>query len=354
MQFDINKTMALLVGALTRPAETWKAYLGENHPWQFTLVNLTAPLLVANVLLSVVFSRWFGTFSAYNLGGNWFLALLQGLFLAALGFAIAVLVINFLAGTFKGEPNFSRAFAAVSLVAIPAWVAGAVGAAIPWLGGLISLAGAIVSLLFLYRILPLALNIPDQKRVVHLVVSIIVIVVINVVIGSVLRIGDTTMPSASPLTRAGRDVVAPSGGMFGEIQRQAALLEQAGEHSYDPPEDGKVSRAQAEWVEEVLTKAQAVVEEEMKKLEKLQKEMDEDKQASPADLARIYQGMGSVVSLNNVEMETVLTDGGNWAEYQWIKQQLRTARIQRGEGSAAIEHNYAIFQEMDEDLRLRF
>jgi hypothetical protein len=229
-----------------------------------------------------------------------------------------------------------------------------VGAAIPWLGGLISLAGAIVSLVFLYKILPLALKIPDDKRVVHLVVSIIVIIVINVIVGSVLRVGGMSSPSPASLSRVDRGTAAPSGGMFGEIQRQAALMEQAGEQSFDPPSDGKVSRAQAEWVEEVLTKAQAVVEEEVGKLEKLQKEMDEDNQPSPADLAKVYQGMGSVVSLNNVEMETVLTADGNWAEYQWVKQQLRTARIQRGEGSDAIEHNYALLENMDEDLRSRF
>lgn len=210
MNFDMNKTLALLVGGLTKPAETWESYLGENRPWQYTLVNLTAPLVVANVLLSLVLSRWFGTFSAYNVGGNGFVALIQALFLAAIGFAIAVLVINFLAGVFQGKPEFSRAFAAVSLVAIPAWVAGVVGAAIPWIGTLVSLAGAIVSLVFLYRILPLALNIPDGKRVVHLVASIIGIIIINIIVGTVLRVGGIISPPPSSLIMEDRGMAAIS------------------------------------------------------------------------------------------------------------------------------------------------
>jgi hypothetical protein len=64
----------------------------------------------------------------------------------------------------------------------------------------------------------------------------------------------------------------------------------------------------------------------------------------------MYQGMGSVMSLNTVEMEVVKTGGGNWAEYQWVRDQLRAARLQRGEGSDALAHNYELYGEFEERL----
>jgi hypothetical protein len=349
MNFDVKKTMDLVVGGLMRPRETWTGYLGENPTWQQTLITLTGPLIVANVLLSLLLSRMMGTMSPFGLAGNWFAALVLGFVFACIGFAVAVAVFNFLAGVFGGKSDFSRAFAAVSLAMIPAWVAGIVGAAIPWVGALIGLAGAVVALVFLYQIMPLALGVPDSKRVLHFVVSIIAVLVINVVVATVLGVGRMGAGASSYDLGDGRDSnTAP--GIFGEIGRQAGLIAAAGEDRYEPPDDGMVSREQARWVADVAGKAQLTYEEEMARLKKLGEEIDDSDDPSPADLAKMYQGMGSVMSLNTVEMEVVKTGGGNWAEYQWVRDQLRAARLQRGEGSDALAHNYELYGEFEERL----
>jgi hypothetical protein len=349
MNFDVKKTMDLVVGGLMRPRETWIGYLGENPTWQQTLITLTGPLIVANVLLSLLLSRMMGTMSPFGLAGNWFAALVLGFVFACIGFAVAVAVFNFLAGVFGGKSDFSRAFAAVSLAMIPAWVAGIVGAAIPWVGALIGLAGAVVALVFLYQIMPLALGVPDSKRVLHFVVSIVAVLVINVVVATVLGVGRMGAGASSYDLGDGRDSnTAP--GMFGEIGRQAGLIAAAGEDRYEPPDDGMVSREQARWVADVAGKSQQTYEEEMARLKKLGEEIDDSDDPSPADLAKMYRGMGSVMSLNTVEMEVVKTGGGNWAEYQWVREQLRTARLQRGEGSDALAHNYELYGEFQERL----
>lgn len=347
MTFDFTKTLALIKGGLLDHQATWAAYLAECPGWKNTLVTLTGPLLLANVVLSLVLSRIMGTMSPFSLGGNWFTALLAGLVLACVAFVVVVSVVNVLAGVFGGQRNFSRAFAAVSLAAIPAWVAGIVGAAIPWLGGLVSLAGAIVTLVFLYRIIPLALEVPGNKRAVHFGGSIVAVIVINMVIGGVLSLGGM---GAQPFdSGAGQRESAPGAarmpGMFGEMGRQAELMAKAGEDSYQPPGDGKVTPAQARWFAEVLAKANKGREDEAARLQKLTREIENKDSATPADLARLYKGLGSAVSMNNVEMEVVKTGGGNWAEYQWIREQLQVARLQQGEGSAAIAHNYGLYQE---------
>lgn len=352
MKIDFNKTVGLIKGGLLDHQATWDRYLGENPDWRDTLINLTGPLLVANVFLSVIFSRMVGTISPYGFGRNWFMAILLGLVLAAISFTVAVLVFNWLAGVFKGKPDFSRAFAAISLAAIPAWIGGIVGSAIPWLGGLISLAGAILSLVFVYKIMPLALGVPDDKRVVHFVVSLIAIFVINLVIASVTGLG--SMGDRASLGDYSRDGVerdaedAP--GVFGEIGRQAQIYTKASEARYEPPGDGEVTRRQAEWVVDNLSKARETYQEELARLKGLSDELENKDNPTPADLAKMYKGMGTALSLNTIEMETVMAGGGNWAEYQWVKSQLRAARLQRGEGSDALEHNYEIYQEFEEEL----
>jgi len=150
---------------------------------------LTGPLIVLNVVLSVVFARLTGGYAGYGLQGSLGSTLLFGLVMAEVGLFVAVAVINFLAGVFKGSADFSRAFAAVSLAGIPAWLAGIVGALVPGFGFLISLAGGIVTLVFLYQILPLALAIPAGKRVAHFVTSLVAIIVVNAVIAMAVGAG---------------------------------------------------------------------------------------------------------------------------------------------------------------------
>jgi Yip1 domain len=124
-------------------------------------------------------------------------AILVGLLAGAISFLVVVFAINLLAGIFQGKPNFSRTFAAISLAAIPAWLAGIVGAVVPWAGPLITLSGAIVTLVFVYKIMPLALEVPDGKRILHFVVSIVVVIVINLATGGTLHVGRTVSGNAA-------------------------------------------------------------------------------------------------------------------------------------------------------------
>jgi hypothetical protein len=85
------------------------------------------------------------------------------------------------------------------------------------------------------------------------------------------------------------------------------------------------------------------------KLKKLAEEVENKDQPSFADIAKVYQSTGSVMGLANAEMEVVKTGGGNWAEHQWVKEQLRIAIVQQ-DGSKAIEHNYRLYQDYQEQL----
>ena len=356
MQFDFTKTLSLIKGGLLDHENTWKTYLEGCPDWKATAITLTGPLFIFNILLSLIFSRLVGGYAIYGYHSNWFMALIISLIMGALGFAIVVLVFNFLAGIFKGTPNFSRAFAAFSLAVIPAWVAGALAGLIPYLGFLIALAGGVMSLVFMYRIMPLALGVPDNKRVVHFLASIVAVIIINMVIGLTLGLGNAGSPNRSSGYSAhdnssGRTA---STGVMGEAMRQAEIMEAATADQFEPPTDGEVDEDQVEELASVMRKTRAIQAEYSEKMEKLAAEIKAKEEAgenpSMADLGNMYSGAGGLMSVSNAEMEVVKSGDGNWAEHEWVKQQLRTAKYQQGEGSDANAHNYKLYKEYEDEL----
>jgi Yip1 domain len=351
MEIDLKETLKLVKGGLLDHRATWQNYLDQEPAWQKTAGILTAPILVFNVLLTQIFARVLGGSSAYGYSSNIIVALLMGLIMSAVGIALASFVLAFLAGNFGGKNSFSRGLAAVSLAAIPGAVAGVVGAFIPGLGFLITLAGGILSLVFLYKILPLALDVPEEKRTVHFVVSLLCLFVLNVVLATVLGLGGSGR-AGSPYS--GADSSAGGGiqtsGFLGEIQRQSQLIETAGADTYDPPANGKLTDEQLRGYIKVKEKTRAAHERYARKVQELEKEMEDKENPSLADMSKIYSGLGGAFSANNAEMEIVMTGGGNWAEHQWISSTLRTAMLQQGDGSEAQQHNYSLYEKYREDL----
>jgi len=369
MSFDFTKTLALIKGGLTDHEATWKGYLQDCPNWQATAISLTGPLILANIVLGVIFGRMLGGYAPYGYYSNFLSAILWGLILACFGFIIAVFVFNYMAGVFKGKSNFQRAFAAVTLAAIPSWLAGIVAALVPgFIGIFVALAGGILSLVFMYKIMPLALEVPDEKRIVHFIVSIVIIIVLNIIAGGIfggaaIATNPGSFATSTPFSQSNshssqsnsRSSQANTGsGVFGEIERQGRLMEAADADRYEPPEDGKLTFTQVVGFTRVLKKTKALHADYTKEVEAFSKEMEEKEARgetpSIADMSKDYSGIGSAFSANNAEMEIVKSAGGNWAEHNWVRSQLRTAYIQQGEGSEEIEHNYKLYDKYREEI----
>jgi len=186
VKIDLAKTFMLVRGGLISHERTWNAYFEQTPDWKETATVLAGPLLLANVLLSILFSRLSGGFSYYTLAHGLIVTIFIALVMAAAGLVVAALVFSWMAGVFAGKSDFSRAFAAVSLALIPAWIAGIIGSLIPGFGLVVSLAGGIMTLVFLYKIMPLALAVPQHKRVVHFISSIALIIALQMVIGYIV------------------------------------------------------------------------------------------------------------------------------------------------------------------------
>jgi hypothetical protein len=218
------------------------------------------------------------------------------------------------------------------------------------------MAGGIISLVFLYKILPLALEVPDEKRAVHFVVSLVTIFIINAVVGFMMGQGAMRQGvNSADFTRAERssDTVKGSG-VIGEMERQGRLMEAAAADVFEPPSDGELDEDQVEEYISVMQKTRAMHKKYAEDMDRMAKEMKEKEEAgetpSLSDLGKMYGGIGTAMTANNAEMEVVKTGGGNWAEHQWVKEQLRAAAIQQGEGSDALEHNYELYKEYKDEL----
>ena len=351
MEVDLKETLRLVRGGLFDHRVTWQSYLDSDPPWQKTAGLLAGPIIITNVILSLVFAKLMGGFYSYAYGSNFAVAVLMGLIMSGVGMALASFVLAILAANFGGKNSFSRALAAVSLAAIPGAVAGIVGALIPGLGFLIMLAGGIFSLVFLYKLMPLALDIPEPKRTIHFVASLVAVFVLNAVVATVFGLGGTGNSASryGAANNSAESSVAGSG-VFGEIQRQSQLIEAAGSATYEPPDSGKISEDQIQGYVKVKQKTRALHQQYAKKVEKLEAELEGKENPTAADISKVYSGLGSALGANNAELEIVTTGGGNWAEHQWIASSLRNAMIQQGDGSEALKHNFALYEQYSDVL----
>jgi len=189
--FDPSKTLKLITGGLTNPRETWQSYLDENPGWQRTAIELTVPMVVSAIIIGWLLSVLLGGYFYYGYGRGVVLGLIVGLIAAGISITVLSFVVSALAGVFDGQANFDRAFAAVSLAMIPSWAGTALGG-IPFIGWLLQLVGSIIGLVFLYKIIPLALKVPENKRVLHFVLTIVTVFVINIVLGVIFGLGAAT------------------------------------------------------------------------------------------------------------------------------------------------------------------
>ena len=223
---------------------------------------------------------------------------------------------------------------------------------LPYVGWLLSFALGIYGLVLLWRILPSYLGVPPTSRVGHYIASLVTSIVAMFVVGllfgaSMLGSGMGTV-NMSKVDDATND--APSGmpsGMFGELERQGRIMESAEQDTFNPPGSGKLSRNQVQDFVRVLAKTRDYRNDQAKSLERLNKKAESGDTAS---LSEAMSGMSSVMTIGNAEMEVVKTGGGNWAEHQWVREQLHVARIQK-DINDAVRHNYRLYQEFEEELR---
>lgn len=344
--FDLQKTIILVKDGLIESRKTWQSFHDENHDWKETAILLTGPLILASVLLSSVLGWIFSSHYMFApQGGFW--ATILGLVAAVISIFVAAFLFSFLAGVFKGKHDFNKGFAALSLAAIPGYLGSVLGT-LPMIGWLLALILGIVSLVFLYQIVPLYLEVPEDKRAMHFGVSLVSTIVIIFIINMILGVGAYSTGGFDARHEQSSSNV--NHGVFGDVERQANLIDKASKEQYQAPKNGKISEDQMA----TLILNMQKVDDYRKRQEEQMKKLDEDMQGknelSFSDIGKLTSGISAVMTTANAEMEVVKSGGGNWAEHQWVKDQLRIASIQK-DLNGAVKHNYALYQKYSDQLR---
>lgn len=343
--FDFKRTVELIKGAIFDPDRTWEGYKAEAGDWQKTAILLTGPLVVGSQVLAYLVglisrSWWSPTLSSA----------LMGIVVYAISAVIIAFVVAILSGLFKGRNSFPLALAATSLAFVPGYVS-IVLMPLPWIGWPLGIALGIYGLVLLWRILPKYLDIPGSARVGHYILSLVGSLVAMFLVGSILGAGYLGRGGGLDFSDRGGwdsgDSDRRAGGLFGEMERQGRMMEAAENDTYDPPRNGKLSKGQVKTFIQVMGKTRDYRIEQTKDLEILSEKADSEQIES---LSEVFSGVTGVMGLSTAEMEVVNTGGGNWAEHQWVKEQLRVARIQK-DINDAVKHNYELYQKYEDELR---
>ena len=333
-QVDLNKTFKLLQGGLLSPTSTWQDWLDEAPDWRQSMFLLAGPMLLVNSLMTALTTAVYADQTGF----------LSGLLLSLIGGACSLALLSFiaafLAGHWGGKNDFNRAFAAVSIASVPGFLGAIAGSLIPFLGTLLSAAGAITSLVFLWKIFPLALATPDEKRILHFLASIGCVVLVNFIIGLSML---SPSQQLSGFEQADSDTFSGrASGFIGGIERQARLLEKAESSTYTPPKDGKLTASQVERYAEVMRKTSAAQERYAQQVQQLQRASNKE-ESTLGQMSALSSGLSGIMNANNAEMEIVLSRKQNWAEHLWVKEQIHAAMLNGGEGPGAIPHNYKLW-----------
>jgi len=346
--FDLNRTLELVKGALFDTESTWRAYLPEAGDWKKTAILLTGPLIVTSTVIAYLLAVTVGDTSMFGMFRPTITSSALNIISGAVAAGVIAFVYSAFAGIFGGKNSFALGLAAITLAFVPGYVGQALSW-LPWVGGLLAIGLAIYGLVLLWRIIPIYLEVPDSKRTVHYVVSLIVTIVVMVVIGSVTaRILYGSVPGMSGMPQLGTPA-SRSNSMFGGAIRQAELMTAAEEDRYSPPSDGELTDKQVQEFIRVMDRAADLQADKDERLQALSEKADSDDQLSMGDLGDLMSTVTDLAGMQDGRIEVVKTSGGNWAEHQWVRESLRTARIQK-DGSDTIVSNYSLYQKYEEQL----
>jgi hypothetical protein len=346
--FDLKRTLDLVRGALFNPEPTWRSYLPQAGDWKRTALLLTGPLVVAAAIVAYLLAFLGSGESILGLSRPTLVSTLLQIVMGAVVAAVVALIFSALAGAFRGKDSFALGLAATTLAFVPGYLGQALST-LPWIGGLLMLGLLIWSLVLLWRIIPIYLEVPEATRAAHYIVSLLVCIVASLVISTVIGGMLYKSGAAGVMTGSSMDDGAVRGGVFGAATRQAELMAMAEEDTYRPPADGRVTERQVQAFIRVMDRAAELRADKDRRIQEIAKKADEKEQMSFSDFGQMMGGMADIAGLQSAEIEVVKTGGGNWAEHQWVRESLRTAWIQK-DINDSVAHNYRLYQEYEDDL----
>ncbi len=348
MSFSFTKTAKLICSGLINPVAAWRGYVKENASWVQTSLSLTIPLLVTSALLGTLFHKIFRNSYLYeSILTPQFLVLDIALSLVTL--YIIAIILSFTASKFSGKPSFSAAFAAISLASIPVYLGMMLGF-IPWVGVILMAIFFVLTMVYLYQVIPVFLDVPQENRSIHFLVSLIsaliAVITLNWFTASFSLIDRTHGYSQSLQTHAS----APSSRLI-KINESFLLQEDALNDVFQPPENGELSKQQILQFIQIIDRSNKLLEKRAKELQAMAEKLENKENKSISEIMKMSRKIGqSAMSSRDAEMRVVKKTGKNWKEHLWVKQQLRIAATSKP-ATASQKHNRNIAKKYSKELK---
>jgi hypothetical protein len=348
---DLKRTLSLIGGGIFDSEQTWRNYLPEAENWQKTVFLLTGPLIIFAAVAAYIFGFLDSGASVFGRFRPTIISTIMTMITSAITAAIVAFVVSAMAGAFGGKNNFALGLAATTFAFIPGYFGQAV-TWLPWVGGLLGLGLFIYALVLLWKVIPVYLAVPDEKRVSHYILSLVVtiaaMIILSMTVGRFLHpsVDGPSYDRAPDISRPG----SPSGaGMVSGFARQAELMAAAEDDRFDPPSNGRLSKDQVREFIRVMQRTEELQREKTARLKEITEKADRDEEVSLGDLGSMMSGMTEAAGLQTSEIEVVKSAGGNWAEHQWVRESLRTAWVQK-DINDSVAHNFELYQEFEEEL----
>jgi len=176
---------------LITPKKEWDVVAAEEGTLQSVLMTYVIPLSVIAAAASLIgwglIGKSYGAFGFNVTVKGWDIGIKYGLIAlvsSVAGYLITSFVVDMLAPSFGSEKNLNRSAQFVGYSFTPAMVGGIfnIFPVVAWLGGLLGLYG----IYLMYLGLGPVKKTPEDKKVVYLVVSIVVLIGVYFVLGLIL------------------------------------------------------------------------------------------------------------------------------------------------------------------------
>jgi hypothetical protein len=234
---DLSKLIERARNILLTPATEWPVIAGETATTGDLYKNYVLILAAVPAVAGLIGMGMLGV-GPFRLGmASALTASIVGYVLSLILVYVYGLVINALAPTFGGQKDPMQALKTVVYASTAAWVAG-IGSVIPFLGWLLTLAGALYTIYLLYLGLPVTMKCPQDKAVGYTAVSVIVGIllgwVVSLIVGGIATggmMGGAMLGGGPVITTPGGDEprIDPNSSL-GKLEQWSKQVEQAGKH----------------------------------------------------------------------------------------------------------------------------
>ena len=182
---NLSRTLQLIRGAIFDPEATWRSYLPEAGDWQKTVFLLTGPLIIASTVIAYLLGLLSSESSIFGQFRPTIVSSLISLVTGAVAAGVIAFVFSALSGVFGGRSSFALGLAATTLAFVPGYVGQALSW-LPWVGWLIAIGLFIYALVLLWKIIPIYLEVPDNKRVGHYILSLLAAIATMFILGLIV------------------------------------------------------------------------------------------------------------------------------------------------------------------------